>query len=151
MELKLTIPKSPTNGVTKFLLPLTTMGLFTILTFTLEKFQNVREDIGAAGNIVLTLLQNIPRDVWHKVYIDNWFNTMQLQTTLYKQGIACLGTVRANRLKGCMFPSDREHLKSGRGSSILKQCNFDGVEMNVIRWLDSKPVTLLSTFASTKL
>ncbi|XP_059145878.1 piggyBac transposable element-derived protein 3-like [Physella acuta] len=120
---------------------------FEIYTGKISKCQG-QEDIGAAGHIVLTLLQNIPCDVWQKVYIDSWFNTLQLQVVLYKQGIACLGTVRTNRLKGCTFPSDREHSKSGRGSSILKSVILDGVEINVISWLDRKPVTLLSTFAS---
>ncbi|KAI0218376.1 hypothetical protein LSAT2_029914, partial [Lamellibrachia satsuma] len=61
-------------------------------------------DIKASGNIVLRLLAAIPRGVLHNIYCDNWFTSVGLQTTLSKQGIACLGTVRSNRLPGCTLP-----------------------------------------------
>lgn len=65
-------------------------------------------DLGASSNIVLRLLQDVPRGIWHKLYIDNWFNSLSLQTTLWDQGIACIGTVRLNRVKGCTFPPDKD-------------------------------------------
>ena len=52
-------------------------------------------DIKASGNIVLRLLSSILRNVRQKIYCDNWFSSVALQTALSKQGIACLGTVRS--------------------------------------------------------
>ncbi|XP_059160673.1 piggyBac transposable element-derived protein 3-like [Physella acuta] len=104
--------------------------------------------LGPSSNIVLRLLQDVPRHVWHKLYIDNWFNSINLQTTLHKQGIACLGTVRANRLKGCEFPTDKEMSRKGRGTDVLKRAVVDGVELNAIKWLDRKAVVMLSSFGA---
>ena len=44
-------------------------------------------DIGASGNIVLRLLESVPRDILHQIYVDNWFNSLPLQVTLWKQGV----------------------------------------------------------------
>ena len=51
-------------------------------------------DIKISENIVLILLQCIPRMKWHKLYFDNWYTSIELVTTLYQQGIACVGSVR---------------------------------------------------------
>ena len=56
-------------------------------------------DLKASANIVLRLLVNIPRAMWHKVFINNWFNGVNFQATYGNRGsVACVGTVRANRL-----------------------------------------------------
>lgn len=107
-------------------------------------------DIQASGNIVLRLLQPIPRNVWHKVYFDNWFTSTKLVTTLWKDGIACLGTVRINRLKGCNMPSDCEMKKQGRGATIMKTSTIDGVELRAVKWFDNRGVVLLSSFAAVE-
>ena len=39
-------------------------------------------DLKVSANIVLRLLVNIPRALWHKVFFDNWFNGVDLQATL---------------------------------------------------------------------
>ena len=41
-------------------------------------------DIQASGNIVLWLLQNIPRHKGHKLFIDNWYTGVSLAVTLMK-------------------------------------------------------------------
>ncbi|XP_065650717.1 piggyBac transposable element-derived protein 3-like [Hydra vulgaris] len=55
-------------------------------------------NLKASGNIVLTLLQHIPRNKWYKLFCDNWYTGVDLFKILHDQGIGCLGTVRANRL-----------------------------------------------------
>ncbi len=105
-------------------------------------------DVGASGNIVLRLLQNVPRDVWHQVYFDNYFNSPALQVTLHKQGIASVGTVRSNRLRGCKLQSDKDLKKRGRGSSQMQTAMVEDVELIAVKWYDNKPVTLLSTYAA---
>ena len=105
-------------------------------------------NIGASGNIVLRVLNNIPRNVWHKVYFDNWFNSTELQIVFWKQGIAAIGTVRSTRLKNCIRPSDKDLVRNGRGSATLKTCDHDGVDLYAVKWFDNRAVTTLSTFAA---
>ncbi|XP_076066185.1 uncharacterized protein LOC143039821 [Oratosquilla oratoria] len=99
-------------------------------------------DINTSGNIVLDLLEPISRDVWHKVYFDNWFNGLSLQTTLWNQGICCLGTVRLNRLPGCQMPTDVQMKKDGRGTSVIREATIDNVELRAVKWFDSRGVTV---------
>lgn len=59
-----------------------------------------------------------------------------------------VGTVRPNRLSGCVLRNEKELKSSGRGSFDVKietSCNIAAV-----RWFDSKAVTLLSTFVSAE-
>ncbi|XP_066941424.1 piggyBac transposable element-derived protein 2-like [Macrobrachium rosenbergii] len=105
-------------------------------------------DLKASGNIVLDLLQPIPKGMWHKVYFDNWFNSPLLQTTLWKQGFGSLGTVRLNRVSGCNMPSDTQMKHLGRGTSVLQVTQMDDVELRVVKWYDNKGVTRLSNFAA---
>ena len=106
-------------------------------------------DIGASGNVVLRLLKDIPRDHWHKVFFDNWFNSEVLQTTLWSQGFASIGTVRTNRLRNCQPSSDKELKKKGRGSTTTLEKKVGDATLTVVKWLDSRSVTLLSTGAAT--
>ena len=102
-------------------------------------------DLKASANIVLRLLLNIPRGVWHKVFFDNWFNGVDLQATLWKQGIACVGTMRANRLTGCTLLADKATRKKGRGTMTLQTATVHGVELRGVKWFDNRGVTLLSS------
>ena len=80
-------------------------------------------DLKASGNIVLILLQNVPRNKWHKLYFDNWYTGVDLVKTLHEQGIAyllaCLGTVRANRIPNCKMTPDPAMKRKGRGTVDL--------------------------------
>ena len=107
-------------------------------------------DLKASANIVLRLLVNIPRGVWHKVFFDNWFNGVDLQATLWKQGIACVGTMRANRLTGCTLLADKATRKKGRGTMTLQTATVHGVELRGVKWFDNRGVTLLSSYAATE-
>ncbi|KAJ8930526.1 hypothetical protein NQ314_016673 [Rhamnusium bicolor] len=102
-------------------------------------------DIGVSGNVVLRLAKIIPRNDYHKIYFDNWFNSLQLQIELYKMGIHGLGTVRSNRLEGCAFTNDKEMKKKGRGTMEEMSVVVD-VELLATKWFDNKPVYLLSSF-----
>lgn len=105
-------------------------------------------DLKASGNIILHLLQPIPRGVWHKVYFDNWFTSVELQATLYNRQIACVGTVRSNRLLGCTLPTDSDLKKQGRGAFVLKTGLMNGAPLNVVKWFDNRGVVLLSTYGA---
>ena len=57
-------------------------------------------DLKASGDIVLHLCENIPNNMNHLLYFDNWFNSVPLQQHLAKRKIFCCRTVRANRVSG---------------------------------------------------
>ncbi|XP_049799919.1 piggyBac transposable element-derived protein 3-like [Schistocerca nitens] len=104
-------------------------------------------DLGVNGNVVLRLASVIPRHMFHKLYFDNWFTGVRLEVELEKMGIQSLGTVRPNRLKGCMFTSDKVMKNKGRGSYEEHLSKIDGITLSAVKWYDNKPVHLLSTFA----
>ena len=103
-------------------------------------------DLKASGNIVLILLQSIPRMKWHKLYFDNWYTSIELVTILYQQGIACVGTIRSNRLPNNKLTSDAVMKRKGRGSMEIWTASVDDVELRVVKWHDNRAVTLLSTY-----
>lgn len=105
-------------------------------------------DVKASDNTVLALLQPILKEVWHKAYIDNLFNSPLLQTTLWKQGFGSFGTVRLNLVPGCQIPSDTQMKKCGRGTSVIQVTEMDDVEVRAVKWYDKRGVTLLSNFAA---
>ncbi|XP_046993860.1 piggyBac transposable element-derived protein 3-like [Schistocerca americana] len=104
-------------------------------------------DVGVSGNDVLRLAYVIPRHMFHKLYFDNWFTGVRLEVELEKMGIQYLGTVRPNRLKGCMFTSDKVMKKKSRESCEEHLSKIDGITLSAVKWYDNKPVHLLSTFA----
>ena len=70
-------------------------------------------DMKASGNIVLTLFQNFPCFKWHKLFFDNCCTSVELVNHLHNQGIAYVGTVRANRLPNCKMTPDTAMKKKG--------------------------------------
>ena len=81
---------------------------------------SVQPDLQASGNIVVKLLANIPRHKGHKLFIDNWYTSVPLATTLMNQRIALVGTGRANRLRNYIMPSEKDMKKERRGTIPIK-------------------------------
>ena len=66
---------------------------------------------------------------------------------LAKDKIYSLGTVRLNRLKTCNLLSVKELKRKGRGAYDEKECvDENGTTLRVIRWLDSKCASFLTSF-----
>ena len=65
-------------------------------------------DIGASGNIVLTLLQNVKRQNGRKVFADSCYTGIPLALTPAKEGIMLTGTIVSNRLSNCKMASVRQ-------------------------------------------
>ena len=99
-----------------------------------------------ATSCCVCCLRNLAVYVWHNIYCDNWFTSVGLQTTRSKQGIACLGTVRSNRLPGCTLPADKTMRRQGRGTTRLQTAKIDGVELRATKWFGNRDVVLLSTY-----
>lgn len=150
-SLKTYNPAKPKKWGYKIYILSGTDGIIYNMAFYTGSIQPVpgEPDLGASSNIVLRLLTPVQRGVWHKVYFDNWFTGVPLVTHLYRNyHIACVGTVRVNRLPGCELPSDATMKNNGRGSMISKTATVNGVELRAIRWYDNKAVTLLTTYAA---
>ena len=109
-----------------------------------------KPDLGGNSNAVVNLTQTIPSNLNHLLYFDSWFTSIALQTYLASKGIHCLGTVSLNRLPGVGFASDKDFAKTGRGTYQEKCAVIDNVETRAVKWMDSRSVVLLSTFASAE-
>lgn len=106
-------------------------------------------DLGVSSNVVLRLTQTVPRHINHKIFFDNWFNSVPLQIYLTKQGLLPLGTVRINRVPNSNMPKESELKKNGRGAMVEKVATIDGTKISVVSWYDNKLVNLLSTYAGS--
>jgi hypothetical protein len=107
-------------------------------------------NIGASGNVVLWIVNIVPSDLNCKLYYDNWFCSILLQSALAERTIWSLGTVRQNRLKGCEHESDAALKKSGRGSMDEKRCTVRSVRYASTKWYDNRCVNLLSNFVGAQ-
>ena len=102
----------------------------------------------ASSNIVVKLAEAILSDKNFLMYYDYWFMSLILLCHLAKHSIICVGTIRANQLPGCNLLPDKDLKKIGHGAYNKKAYVSDNTTVRTIKWLDSKSVTLLTTFDS---
>ncbi|XP_040068418.1 piggyBac transposable element-derived protein 3-like [Ixodes scapularis] len=84
------------------------------------------------------------------LFFDNWFTSVKLLVELHHRGISAMGTIRANRTLGCRLPSNSEMKKNGTGSHEERQATFQDVDVRVVKWYDSRGVTIVSMFGSAE-
>jgi hypothetical protein len=116
-------------------------------TFRNINFSSEEETLGFGGKVVVALCQSIKKRPCF-VYFDNYYTSLELVVYLRNElGIFSLGTVKANRLRGCQDKLDTDKVlkRKGRGSFSQIVCNRNKV--SVVKWLDIKPVTLACSFA----
>ncbi|XP_071440054.1 piggyBac transposable element-derived protein 3-like [Hetaerina americana] len=143
-------PKKPYKWGYKIFVLGDTKGLvhnFEVYTGKITPLPGVT-DIGASGNVVLNLVSILESNKNFTLYFDNWFTLLALLIELHKKGVSSLGTVRCNRIPGCILLPDKELKKRGRGSIDEKEATVDGVSVRVVKWFDNRPVTLMGTFGS---
>ena len=81
---------------------------------------------------------------WHKLYIHNYFKSIEVMVELTTRGILSIGTLRADHLRDCKLLLEKEMKKKGTGSSDLKvEANF---AVCVLQWCDIKLVKIASTY-----
>ena len=89
-----------------------------------------REKCGA-GDTVLRLVEELPKNRNFQIFIDIWFSTLSLFSELRSMGILVTGTFRSNRLAGSSMV-EKDLKKQGRGSfdyrTGSKFWNNSGVE-----------------------
>lgn len=80
----------------------------------------------------------LPTDTNHKLYVDNWFNSIPLNIYIFERGIEMVGTVRRYRIGKCPVMSESYWTYLFYWTPYI-----DGVNISVVSWLDNKVVTLL--------
>ena len=100
-------------------------------------------ELGVGGSVVADLLSGLPEYPWH-VTFDNYFTNLNLMTHLKDRGIGAVGTLRADRRKGC--PIDLKALgKEPRGTFHHRKEGTDNIL--VLSWNDNNVVTVASNEA----
>lgn len=97
-----------------------------------------------SAQVVAKLCIDLPRNVNHKVFFDNWFTTVDLMRYLKREGILAVGTIRGNRVQGCPLVGNKEIGKGNRGDLDYRVDNNSGVV--IVKWLDNSVVQLCSNF-----
>ena len=77
-------------------------------------------------NVVLRLVENVPRKMNYKIFYDNWFSSLDLGLKLKDLGILTVSTIRSNRLANCQLPTDKERASKRRKRKRFLQngCKF---------------------------
>lgn len=119
---------------------------FEIYTGQSEALLNGEPDLGTTGNLVVRLAREVPRNLNHTIYCDNYYSSLPLFSYLNKQGVLMLGTFRRDRLPDCPFEEKSVLIKSPRGSSDEWITTVDNTTVSVVCWHDNQIVTLGSTF-----
>ncbi|XP_062595326.1 piggyBac transposable element-derived protein 4-like [Saccostrea cucullata] len=98
--------------------------------------------ISVGQEVVLKLTESLEGKNFH-VFYDSFFTSIALARSLLEKRIFSCGTIMRNR-KG--FPSDLKNLpRMNQGEYVTRQ---DG-KLSATVWMDSRPVAILSTTAST--
>ena len=92
--------------------------------------------------VVLRLCETLPNHQNYKLFFDNWFSTLLLLIKLKEKRFLATATIRADRLKGCPLPKDKELVKQGRGSTAFK-CDANS-GLTILKWHDNKCVQVCS-------
>ena len=100
--------------------------------------------LGIGGDIVLHLVDGLPKGQNYEVFMDNWFTSFSLLYALKEIIILALGTVRISRLPGCSLKTDEELKNLGRGADDYR--TEAGTNVTALKWYDNKHVYLVSTY-----
>ena len=101
-------------------------------------------DLGASSNVVVRLVRHLPEKCNYKLYVDNWFNSLNgLNVYMYQKSIQMVGAVQKNQLQKCPVPSDGDIKKKAWGTYVVRFATIDSVALLVVSWNDNKLVTLI--------
>ena len=72
------------------------------------------------SNAVLRLIEKLPKNQSFKLFFDNWFCSLQLCLQLKSLGFLVTATIKADRVKECPLPTEKDMKKKGRGIHAYK-------------------------------
>lgn len=102
-------------------------------------------DLGVPGNVVQRLLVTVSDNLNYKIFVDNWYTSLQLMANLHKRGILPLGTIQLRRAPNINI-SKKDLEKKQRGYCSEKIVSVHDVQLSVTNWVDNKAVSLCSSF-----
>ncbi|KAK2723512.1 hypothetical protein QYM36_001996 [Artemia franciscana] len=104
-------------------------------------------ELGQGTDVVLRLVENMPRFMNFKLFFDNFYTGIDLIHKLrVEYGIESCGTIRSNRMRGAVLDTDANMKKKGRGSVDFRFERHS--EVSVVKWYDNKPVHLASSYCA---
>lgn len=109
-------------------------------------------DLGTLSNVVVRLTRNVPSNVNHIVYFDNFYTSLPLLVYLRSRGIFALGTIRGNRIANCKLSDDAKinKMSVSRGYTEEYVGKSHGIDISTVLWHDTKNVRLASTYVGVK-
>ena len=129
------------------------MGIYMLLNYVyMGKSANeetvASENLGLGGKVVCNLLNqaNVPPNKGHKVFMDNYFTSVNLFEYLKNEkNICATGTIRKNRIPQTpiSFKESEKSMKRGDDSVF---CKKDDIVLTV--WKDNSMVSVLSNYHS---
>ena len=82
------------------------------------------------------------------MFFDNWFTTLDLLQHFRSKGIHAVGTIRLNRLRGCLLDANKDLMKNGRGVMDYRCDSNSGIM--AVKWVDDSVVNLASNFVGVE-
>jgi len=138
--LKQYMPKKPTKrGYKNWALACSSGYLHNFQLYTGKIGDTVEKNLGK--RVVEDMCQLVDGK-YHKVFFDNYFNSVDLQVSLYAKKIYASGTVNLTRIKLPKdLPTDKE---MDRGDFAWR--NHSTSNLSFVKWKDNRTVTFLSNF-----
>ena len=96
----------------------------------------------AGAFCVLKLIETLPRHQNFRSFFDSWFCSLQLCLHLKVLGFIVTATLRADRMKSCPLPAEKDLKKDGRGSFAFRTDANSGLV--ITKWYDNKCVQICS-------
>ncbi|KAK2723484.1 hypothetical protein QYM36_001971, partial [Artemia franciscana] len=104
-------------------------------------------ELGQGTDVVLWLVENLPRFMNFKLFFDNFYTGIDLIHKLrVEYGIESCGMIRSNRMRGAVLDTDANMKKKVRGSVDFPFERHS--EVSVVKWYDNKPVHLASSYCA---
>ena len=94
------------------------------------------------GSVVIDLISELQELYSYHLTFDNLFTSLPLVDCLTSKGIACTGTIRANRIEDCPLKPVKEMEKTTRGTYDFATDSKNG--LTVVRWNDNNVVNTVS-------
>ncbi|RWS01065.1 piggyBac transposable element-derived protein 3-like protein, partial [Dinothrombium tinctorium] len=152
MPSKQYMPMKPTKyGLKNYVLAGPTGLVFDFLVYqgnTTPINSDEIEKFGHAGAVVLKLLSGVERDKSTVVYMDRYFTSIELFLELCKRKIYASGPIKENRIGRVDFGESKKDFKKEPRGTFRELVSEKG-NLCLIRWLDSNPLTFLSSFVGT--
>lgn len=97
---------------------------------------------GLGEQVVLDLLEELPRETSYHIFMDNFFTSFRLLDHLFNNGIRATGVIRSNKLSKCPIESSKSLEKKPRG--FFDQRTDNSNSLTIVGWNDNRSVYVVS-------